>query len=272
MAHQADELLFDLQLFGDEDGDTTTDTQTENEETSSETESNEETHEEEEFDEVVFNHETIKVPKSRRKDLIQKGLNHDRVKERAEKAHEALTKAAKVQGFDTVESYLEAVERAEQEAQMERYQQAGITDPGIIQEMINKHPVVQQATRQQRAIEIITQKEALKDQPFFKDLEADIDALMSKTPGVDVRTAYIFLRGEKFDELAAKKASQTTEEALKNHNRQAKRGVESSDDPPNNSSKKLDFSPDEREWAERRVRQGHYKDLAEAHKALRSNK
>lgn len=61
----------------------------------------------------------------------------------------------------------------------------------------------------------LQQKAELKDAKFFKELEPEIDELI-KNPNVDVRTAYIFKKGEKMDELIAKAEKAKEAEIMKN--------------------------------------------------------
>jgi hypothetical protein len=75
---------------------------------------------------------------------------------------------------------------------------------------------------------IVKQKAELKDKPFFKELEADIDKMIAAAPGVDVKTAYNYLRGERFDELIEQTKKNTKKSTIADLHDQAKRGITSS--------------------------------------------
>jgi hypothetical protein len=180
-----------------------------------------------EFDEIVYNKETVKIPKAERQTYLQKGYNYDKVKARADQSETALQRAARVTGYDTVEGYLEAVEQAELQAEAEKYQQAA-QDPQKLKELfdstLNNHPAIKKAQEIEFENNLIKQKESLKNERFFSILEPEINAVVKQT-GVDARTAYIYLRGEKFDELLTQEAGTAKKAAIADIQDKAKRGV-----------------------------------------------
>lgn len=226
---------------------------------------------EEEFDEIVYNKETVKVPKSQRQTLLQKGLNHDRIQGKAKTLETYLEKAARLTGYGSVQEYLRAVDEAERQAEAKRYESAGINDPRVVEEIIEKHPAVQAGAYSARQLAIKEQMEALKGEEFFEELRPEIEAAMLRNHALDAETVYSYLYGANRKRLTQLAKDTAAKKAVEDHKRQSKRGVEPSDDAPL-SEKGLDFQPHERAWAERRVKQGHYKNLKEAWEYLRGKR
>jgi len=158
---------------------------------------------EEEFEEIIYNGEKIKIPVKDKITYLQKGYNYDKIKHKAEQAQTALERAARVSGFDKVEDYLAEVERVERENEAQRYQEAA-NDPEKLKQLIEENPAIKEAKRIQFENQIAKQKEAFKEKRFFKQLEPEIDNLLRTIPNVDVRTVYNYLVGEKLDELLEK--------------------------------------------------------------------
>ena len=188
---------------------------------------------------------------------------------RARLAEEKTAKAearAKKLGYSSFDEMEAELDRREQE---ELYQQAGIQDPKVIDQILSNHPLMQQAQKQLIKSRIIEEKAALKDQKYFKDLEADIDATLAVNPNLSVKDVFVFIRGEKMEELVAKETKSAATKAVDDHLRQSKRATEPSDSPAS-EDKQIDFTAAEKEWAERGVRRGTYKNLTEAWKLLRN--
>jgi hypothetical protein len=197
---------------------------------------------------------------------------------RVQKATEyetALQRAARVTGHESVEEFLKAVEAEEQRAKTQQFQQAGIQDPKIVESLIQKqlesNPVIKQTQTYFTQARIAQEKAALQGKKFFKELEKDIDAVLSKDPSLPVESVYNFLKGVKADELYENAAKAAAGQAVENHINQSKRGTESVDVPPATQAT-LDFTAAEKDWAERGVKRGTYKDLKEAWEWLRGKK
>lgn len=73
------------------------------------------------------------------------------------------------------------------------------------------------------------QKAELKDKPFFNELESDIDNMLKDNPSLEPKTAYIYLRGEKFDELISKQSSIKEKSMIANMQDKSRRKSVSSD-------------------------------------------
>jgi hypothetical protein len=220
-----------------------------------------------EFDDIVYNGETIKLPVSERKTFLQKGYNYDKVKAKADTYETSLQKAARITGYESVDAYLEAVETAEKEAEAQQYQQAG-ADPKAIEKLLNDHPVIKQTQDYFNKARIAEEKAALKDKKFYKELEPEIDKVLASNPTLSPKFVYEYIRGQKLEELIAGEITKAQQKGAEDFVNQSKRGTESSDAPAVDE-KTLDFTADEKVWADRRVKQGTYKNLKEAHDFLR---
>jgi hypothetical protein len=180
----------------------------------------------EEFDEIVYNKETVKIPKSERQTYLQKGMNYDKVQGKAQTLEATIQRAAKAQGFNSVDEYLAAVEKAEKEAEEQRYQENPLE---AVRDTVQREisAVLGQQTRVQQ------QKKELKDSPFFSDLEPEIDALITDNAArgqhIDVKTAYFYLRGQKLEELMEKGQKTAVKSTIAQLHDRAKRGVVSAD-------------------------------------------
>lgn len=274
MANQS--LEFDLQLFAEE-GEPAEETA--GEQGIEEVETSEDAGEQEEEFEVRYNHETMRVKKSEAPTWIQKGLNHDRIKSKADKYESALQKAARLTGYDSVDSYLQAVEDAEKQADKQRYEAAGINDPKLIEEIIDKHPVVKEAralSNQQRFTAEVQELAKEFADTFGREITPEDIApevmQLREAKGYSMTEAFFIINRKNFKSLLDESASKAASKAVQDHKRQSKRGVESSADAPLESGKALDFTAEEKAWAERRVKQGHYKSLKEAWELLRGKK
>ena len=284
--HSLEDFVINLQLHAEEEGDNQ-DSQNTDDTNAGETKAdgdNQDTGQEEEF-EVVYNKETRKVKKSEAPSYIQKGMNYDKVKSRADQAEADkaimethLQRAAKIQGFDNVDEYLKAVEKAEQEKEQRRYEDAGVTDPSVIDERIEKHPLVQQArqmTEQQKiaaeANELATQFKEMFGRDITGEDISDEVLTLKQQKNYSLADAFFLHNKSRLKDMIEAEKSKAAEKALADHERQSKRGVESSDAPPK-VDKKLDFNAEEKSWAERGVKKGLYKNTTEAWEWLREKR
>ena len=69
---------------------------------------------------------------------------------------------------------------------------------------------------QNNRVRIAEEKIRLSSRPFFKDLEADIDALLTQQPGLPVELVFNVLKGEKMDELVKNSKKAAQQKALNN--------------------------------------------------------
>lgn len=193
--------------------------ETEVEETT-ETEETEETQEtgEEEFDEITYNKETVKIPKSERQTYLQKGYNYDKVHGKLTEQEKKLARLREFTGMDLDA----ALENLEQQAQQQRVEQYAV-DHGITEEDarrdLDKDRRLQELESEvkitKRLQTLNQEKAAIKDKIYFSELEPEIDQLVTDNArkGVDisVEAAYHYLRGQRLEELMG----QTKDKAVK---------------------------------------------------------
>lgn len=157
-------------------------------------------------------------------------------KGKAEQLETTLDKAARLSGYPSVEAYLQAVDDAEKQAQEQRYKDAGITDPKIIEELIEKNPVVQQAkqlTEKQRFQDEVNELATEFKEVFERDIaETDVSEEVIRhreQTGKSLSEAFFYLNRKNlksFMQDAKKKAEKQT---IANIHDRARRGVISND-------------------------------------------
>jgi hypothetical protein len=216
---------------------------------------------EEEFDEVVFNREVRRVPKSERKTLLQKGLNYDKVVEHREQLKAALEEAAHLAGYSNAEAYRAALEQERVRRMAE--------EKGVTPEVLNQiQGLEQKVAKYETETRFAEQREILKDAPHFKEHEKEIVELARQSNVNDLEVAYAWYLRLNYAKLTEELKKQAVEE----HKRQAsKGGVMPSTESPT-PPETLDLTPEEKAHGERRVAQGHFKDLKEYADFLRGKK
>jgi hypothetical protein len=164
-------------------------------------------------------------------------MNYDKIASKAARYEQLIQKNLKMLGFQTVDEYERAVIEWEKEQEQEQLQQAG-TDPNALKQIIENLPEIQEVRRLKREAEINQQKEALKDQKFFKELEPQIDALVAQHPQLSVEVAFKYLRGQKIDELLAKATEEAKKSTIADLQDKAKRGIPTGEDASNKKPEK----------------------------------
>ncbi|MDD3421910.1 MAG: hypothetical protein PHS47_06415 [Methanocellales archaeon] len=218
----------------------------------------------EEFDEIVYNKETVKVPKSQRVTLLQKGYDYDKVRKQRDDLKNTLEEVAKSQGFSNTDEYLKAIEKARIEREAE--------EEGIPPEVYTRLKTVEEKAKRYDAETLINQQreEIMKDSKrsdIFKTHENEILPLARQAG--DLNAAYAWFVAENFDKLT----EEIRKQAVEDHKRQAsKGGVQPSNEGTAPDDSKLDFTKEEEAWARHRVSQGHYKTLREAWEWLRGKR
>lgn len=95
--------------------------------------------------------------------------------------------------------------------------------------------ILHQSATATRQATIAQQKADLRSQPFFKELEADVDDLLAGDSSLDFRTAFIYLRGERLPELLQQQEKRVEQRVIGDvRNRQkaqVKTGATSGDSP-----------------------------------------
>lgn len=222
--------FFDLQDDEDADDKLENDEDTENDTGDTDTEDEEEADSEDDIDEEdkgtdeeepdeaekqeVADPEQEKPKQDPKTNKIFQNMRHEL--EEAKKYKAALEEAARVSGFDTVEAYTEAVEKAKREKEAKKYQEAA-NDPDKLMELVREEvrnlPEYKEAQQTRFENEMAKQKREFEKNKYFAALESEVDKLVKSQYAngkpVDYKTAFTFLAGKyslngKFDELLAK--------------------------------------------------------------------
>lgn len=191
-----------------------------------------ETQDEDEYDEIVYNKETVKVPKSERKTLLQKGYNYDKVHGRLTEQEQKLARLRELTGMD-IDAALQNLEQQISSQQVEQYaNEYGLPAEDAQREIERDRRLqrLEQETRQVKRLSTLNQeKEPLKTKVYFKELEPEIDRLITDSIGrgvdVSVEAAYHYLRGQKLEELMGQTKSKTEKQTLANIQDRMNRGV-----------------------------------------------
>lgn len=189
----------------------------------------------EEYEEIVYNKQTIKIPKSEKQTYLQKGYNYDKVHGKMTEYEQTIKDIQELTGMDA-KAVIEYLKEQKQEQET----------AGELKKMLTENPgmteaVARRLLKQEQEIKAIKQRDSqrefgtiidrqkaeLKEKPFFKELEADIDKMIAAAPGVDVKTAYNYLKGERFDELLEKAKKTTQKSTIADLHDKARRGITS---------------------------------------------
>lgn len=92
---------------------------------------------------VKYNKEEMQIPYEQAPDYIQKGLNYDKVSQRAETYQQQLDRIAQLSGYQSQDEMLSALNEIEQERERQKYEQAGI-DPDQFKQLVSELPEIQQ--------------------------------------------------------------------------------------------------------------------------------
>ena len=204
----------------------------------------------EEFDEILYNKQLVRVPKSQRKDLLQKGYNYDKVKAQRDQLDAALKHAAQLAGYADTDSYLTALEQDRLKTAAE--------EKGMPVEVYTKLQQMESELSQSRSERLLNQqREALLDKPHFKEHEAEIVAIGKQIGDLDA--AYAYYLKENYTKLT----EEVRKQAVEDFKRQAsKGGVQNSDDAPA-ATGDIPLTAAERAHAERQVARGYFKSVQE---------
>lgn len=120
---------------------------------------------------VKYNKEEVEIPYDQAPDYIQKGMNYEKVSQRAEEYQQHLDRVAKLTGYQTHDELLSALEEAEREQERAKYQEAGI-DPDQFQKLVSELPEIQQF------------REIQKQQEESQQLQTEYNELAAEFPDV----------------------------------------------------------------------------------------
>jgi hypothetical protein len=101
--------------------------------------------------------------------------------------------------------------------QVKQFTDQGV-DPVVAEMKIKQDRLEQQIAMQGHETRIAKEKASLQNQKYFKDLEPDIDAILSDNPSLPVKFIFNQVRGEKMDELLTKEAAAVKQKTLNNIN------------------------------------------------------
>lgn len=229
-----EEFKINLQLFAEEGEEETFE---ESKETTEEEEKEEtEEQQEEEYEEIVYNKESVKIPKSEVKTFLQKGYNYDKVHGRLTEVEQTVKEIQELTGMDA-KSVIEYLRNQKQEQDIAGELQELLTgNPGMTEAVARRllkqeqeiKAIKQRDSQRDFDTVVVKQKAELKDKPFFNELEADIDKMIAAAPGVDVKTAYNYLRGERFEDLVEQAKKSAKKSTIADLHDKAKRGITSS--------------------------------------------
>ncbi len=194
-----------------------------------------------EYDTIKHNHEEVKIPVTERQTYLQKGYNYDKVNERAtqlETQVKYMEKQAKIYGYDSVETYMKALDEHErlQEIQAEA-KKYGVPEDFIRGELKPLKDKIQQYEQQ------IEQNTAKENE---RVLQTDLDKVRAANPDFDNyfdQIVPLFQKGysladayrlasyeDKFSSIGLEKEQEVLANITKKDNKQ----VLSSKDKPNN--------------------------------------
>lgn len=212
----------------------------------------------EEYDEIVYNKQLVRVPKSQRKELLQKGYNYDKVRSQRDQLEAALKHAAQLAGYEDTDSYLYALEQDRIRAAAE--------SKGVPVEVYTKLQQMEIEIKQSQTERLLNQqREALLNKPHFKEHEAEIVAIGKQIGDLDA--AYAYYLKENYTKLT----EEIRKQAVEDFKRQAsKGGVQGSDDAPAVAGD-IPLTKAERAHAERQVARGYFKDVQEWARWHKSN-
>lgn len=176
----------------------------------------------EEFDEIIYNGETTKVPVSERKTLLQKGYNYDKQVEKL-RARDAELAEYKQREAELTALYGPHAQLRRQLLETKADEQ-GVT-PEVLEQQLQLQHEVETLRRETRDVKLQAEKAKLKDKPYFTDLEAEIDALLPTSEHWTVQNAYEYLRGKNFETLTAKAKTSTQKSTIADIQDQARRGI-----------------------------------------------
>lgn len=126
---------------------------------------------------VKYNKEERFVPEDEVPTWVQKGLNYDKVSEKAQQAEryqQTLERTARLYGFDDIEAYQAALDQAEQDRRIQEEAQ----ELGVDEEVIRTHlqPMQEKLSKYEQEMQTIREQENLRM------VEAEIASLNAKYP------------------------------------------------------------------------------------------
>lgn len=188
---------------------------------------------------VKYNKEDRFVPEEEVSTWVQKGLNYDKVQERATLAdqyQQKLERIAKFYGYESHDEFSQAFEQAEQEKRVQEEAQKLGVDENVIREHLS--PLKQQLSKYESELQTLRQQESVRQ------VESEVTSLKAKYPDFDQYQEKVFdmmLKGEvnsmetayrlaSYDDKIAAVAKQKEQEVLANVTRRGEKQVLPSND------------------------------------------
>lgn len=145
---------------------------------------------------VKYNKEEVDVPYDQAPDYIQKGLNYDKVSQRATEYQNHLDRVAKLTGYESHDELLAELDALERQREAQRYEEAGISQDKF-NELLEQLPEFQQMRQLQQQQEAAAhfEREANEILEMFPDL--DLNTLpedvwsMKEQRGLSLLDAYL---------------------------------------------------------------------------------
>lgn len=219
----------------------------------------------EEFDEITYNKETVKIPVTERKNYLQKGYNYDKVQAKASELEgqvKYLEKRARQEGFDDVQAYLKAIDEYEQQQQI----QAEASKYGVPEDFIRAELQPLKSELEQ----LRQEREKYQQNDVVRQIDSEIATLSQKYDdfagmkdevmdfaierGYKLEDAYRLMTYEsKIEQAALKKEQETLARVT---GRDAKQVLPSKDSPNNVQFDPANMTFDEIAAVSRRVQNG----------------
>lgn len=217
------------------------------------------------FIEVKYNKELMKIRRDEAPTYIQKGLNYDKVKQKAEELEKQvsyLDRLAKLSGYQSTEEFLQAVEQAEEQRRIQQEAQR----LGIDEETYRQHfePVNSELSRLRQELEELRRQETVRQveaelqqlKQKYDDFEKYEDTIfqLAIEKGYSLEDAYKIATYEDRIQHIAKQKEQ--EVLAKITGRDEKQVLASSDKPAITKLNPADMSFEQIEELSRRARMG----------------
>ncbi len=202
---------------------------------------------------VKYNKEEVEVPYDQAPDYIQKGMNYDKVQQRATDYEQSLTRMAQLSGYASVDEMVQAMNELEQQQQIQLEAQR----MGVDEETYNQYfqPVQQELTTLKSQVEEFQMKEIqrqidselneLKQNPDFAQHEQAMFDIANQY-GMTLKDAYEFASLRALRSQLPDIQQQSKQQVLDQIKSRQGKHVETSD---NNVAIGLDLTPQEIEMA-----------------------
>lgn len=202
---------------------------------------------------VKYNKEEVEVPYDQAPDYIQKGMNYDKVQQRATDYEQSLNRMAQLSGYASVDEMVQAMNELEQQQQIQLEAQR----MGVDEETYNQYfqPVQQELTTLKSQVEEFQMKEIqrqidselneLKQNPDFAQHEQAMFDIANQY-GMTLKDAYEFASLRALRSQLPDIQQQSKQQVLDQIKSRQGKHVETSD---NNVAIGLDLTPQEIEMA-----------------------